>query len=65
MMIKCLDHLLITVSDMEKTIRFYTEILGMKLQIFGAGRKALQFVSKKINLHQLGPEFKPMPRTLA
>ncbi|UJF32954.1 VOC family protein [Paenibacillus hexagrammi] len=54
-----LDHLVLTVQDIEETCRFYTEVLGMELVTFGQGRKALSFGQQKINLHQYGQEFEP------
>ncbi|HEY4374798.1 MAG TPA: VOC family protein [Burkholderiales bacterium] len=53
-MIKSLDHIVITARDMDATIDFYTRGLGMKLETFGAGRKALRFGDQKFNLHQAG-----------
>jgi catechol 2,3-dioxygenase-like lactoylglutathione lyase family enzyme len=53
-----LDHLVLTVADMEATIAFYTSALGMELVTFG-NRKALRFGQQKINLHQAGKEFEP------
>ena len=53
------DHLVLTVGSLEKTIEFYTRVLGMKEVTFGEGRKALAFGSHKINLHQAGREFEP------
>lgn len=59
MEIKNLDHLVLTVADIDKTIEFYTRILGFKAVTFGANRKALIFGNQKINLHQKGHEFEP------
>lgn len=59
MQIKSLDHLVLTVHDIEATCKFYTTIMGMELQTFGEGRKALQFGQQKINLHVFGKEFEP------
>ncbi|MBE4948554.1 VOC family protein [Chryseobacterium culicis] len=59
MEIKSLDHLVLTVADIDKTIEFYTRILGFKAVTFGANRKALIFGNQKINLHQKGHEFEP------
>ncbi|SEH33390.1 VOC family protein [Chryseobacterium culicis] len=59
MEIKSLDHLVLTVADIDKTIEFYTRILGFKAVTFGANRKALIFGNHKINLHQKGHEFEP------
>ena len=59
MNISHLDHLVLTVADIEKTADFYTRVLGMQLVTFGEGRKALTFGNQKINLHQAGREFEP------
>jgi len=59
MKIRSLDHLVLTVADIEKTCRFYTQVLGMELVTFGAGRKALAFGIQKINLHEKRKEFDP------
>jgi catechol 2,3-dioxygenase-like lactoylglutathione lyase family enzyme len=58
-MITGLDHLVLTVRDLDATVRFYVEGLGMELREFGEGRKALHFGSQKINLHVAGHEFEP------
>ena len=50
-MIKSLDHLVLTTRDAQKCIDFYTRVLGMKLEVFGQGRRALRFGEQKINLH--------------
>ena len=58
-----LDHLVLTVADIEKTVAFYRDVLGMTPQKFtpadGTTRWALTFGSQKINLHQSGAEFDP------
>ena len=59
MNISHLDHLVLTVADIEKTVDFYTRVLGMQLVTFSEGRKALAFGNQKINLHQAGREFEP------
>jgi catechol 2,3-dioxygenase-like lactoylglutathione lyase family enzyme len=56
-MISGLDHLVLTVHDLDATVRFYVEGLGMALREFGDGRKALHFGSHKVNLHVAGHEF--------
>ncbi|MBS0650640.1 MAG: VOC family protein [Verrucomicrobia bacterium] len=60
-----LDHLVLTVADLEKTVQFYTSILGMTLEEFGERRerKALRFGNQKINLHLKGKEFEPKAKT--
>jgi catechol 2,3-dioxygenase-like lactoylglutathione lyase family enzyme len=59
MKINRLDHLVLTVRDVEVTCSFYSRVLGMEIVTFGNGRKALAFGSQKINLHQQGKEFEP------
>ena len=54
-----LDHLVLTVSDIDKTVDFYTNVLGMEKEIFKGSRVALKFGNQKINLHKLGAEFEP------
>jgi catechol 2,3-dioxygenase-like lactoylglutathione lyase family enzyme len=53
-----LDHLVLTVANIDATVDFYTEVLGMDLVTFD-GRKALAFGIQRINLHQRGHEFNP------
>lgn len=53
-----MDHIVLTVADIDRTVAFYTNALGMEAVAFGE-RKALKFGRQKINLHQLGHEFQP------
>jgi catechol 2,3-dioxygenase-like lactoylglutathione lyase family enzyme len=59
MRIDSLDHLVLTVADIEASCAFYQRVLGMEVVTFGRGRKALAFGCQKINLHQAGREFEP------
>ncbi len=59
MKIDSLDHLVLTVKDVDNTVSFYTKALGMGVVLFGNDRKAMSFGSQKINLHQQGKEFEP------
>jgi len=59
MIIDRLDHLVLTVKDIENTVKFYQRVLGMEKVVFGDNRLALKFGQQKINLHQLGNEFEP------
>ncbi|MEW5803642.1 MAG: VOC family protein [bacterium] len=54
-----LDHLVLTVEDIEITCTFYTKVLGMREVTFRGGRKALAFGNQKINLHEYGNEIDP------
>jgi catechol 2,3-dioxygenase-like lactoylglutathione lyase family enzyme len=61
-MIDHIDHIVLTTRDKEACIRFYSEVLGMKLERFrtpSEERLALKFGSQKINLHEWGKEFEP------
>ncbi len=57
-----LDHLVLTVADIEATVAFYARVLGMRRVDFAAGRVALGFGRQKINLHRAGHEFEPRAR---
>ncbi|CAL62937.1 Conserved hypothetical protein, putative glyoxalase/bleomycin resistance protein [Herminiimonas arsenicoxydans] len=59
MKLDSLDHLVLTVKDIDTTADFYQRVLGMSTVVFGEGRKALAFGTQKINLHQQGREFEP------
>lgn len=61
MRIDRLDHLVLTVADIERTCRFYHRVLGMVPIRFGEGghRRALSFGRQQLNLHQVGREFEP------
>ena len=59
MQISHLDHLVLTVRDIPRSLDFYSRVLGMQPVVFGQGRHALSFGQQKINLHQAGAEFEP------
>ena len=61
MNISGLDHLMLTVKNLNASIDFYTKIFGMNVITFGEERKALTFGNQKINLHESGKELKPTP----
>ncbi len=46
-----LDHLVLTVRDIEATCRFYERVLGMRRESFEGGWLALHYGRQKINLH--------------
>ena len=54
-----LDHFVLTVKDIDKTVEFYTKVVGMEKELFKGDRVALKFGNQKINLHKLGSEFEP------
>jgi catechol 2,3-dioxygenase-like lactoylglutathione lyase family enzyme len=59
MEITSIDHIVLTVADIEKTARFYSDVLGFEVATFHNDRKALVFGNQKINLHEKGKEFEP------
>ena len=65
MKIEKIDHVVITVKDLNKTIDFYTNALGMKLEKFSSSldknqiRYAVSFGSQKINIHEEKKPLKP------
>lgn len=68
--VKDIDHLVLTCTDVSATVKWYTKYLGMKAETFTSAtdpsatpRTALQFGTHKINLHQRGAEFEPKAKT--
>jgi catechol 2,3-dioxygenase-like lactoylglutathione lyase family enzyme len=55
-MISHIDHVVLTVRDIERSVAFYRRVLGMAAETFGDGRQALRFGNQKINLQTLGQE---------
>ena len=54
-----IDHVVLTVADLGRTIAFYERVLGMTAISFGEGRRGVAFGDQKLNLHQAGQEFEP------
>jgi len=54
-----IDHIVLTVRDIDKTIVFFCDVLGMTEISFGDKRKALQFGHQKINLHPESNDINP------
>ncbi|WP_407494948.1 VOC family protein [Pseudooceanicola sp. MF1-13] len=55
-MIDRIDHVVLTVRDIDAAVAFYTRVLGMEAVTFAGGRRALAFGQQKINLQVLGQE---------
>jgi len=53
-MIKSIDHIVLTTRDLDKCVAFYVEVLGMRLENYGAGRIAFRFGDQKFNVHPPG-----------
>lgn len=58
MKVESLDHLVLTVADIERACAFYEAVLGME-HVERDGRHALRFGSQKINLHRRDHTFEP------
>ena len=59
MRVSSIDHVVLTASDLQRTIRFYTEVLGMRHVVFESEYQALHFGDQKINLHDAARPWKP------
>ena len=61
--VEALDHLVLTVADVARTVAFYERVLGMRAEVFvpavGSSRTALCFGAQKINLHAAAAPFAP------
>jgi catechol 2,3-dioxygenase-like lactoylglutathione lyase family enzyme len=67
-MIDHIDHIVLTTRDKAACIRFYAEVLGMKMTTFRTPteeRFAFQFGNQKINVHEWGKEFTPRAHVAA
>ena len=60
--LEALDHLVLTVRDIDEACDFYERVLGMRRETFGAGRVALRFGRQKINLHPDPTPYDPVAR---
>jgi catechol 2,3-dioxygenase-like lactoylglutathione lyase family enzyme len=54
MKIERIDHLNLTVADIDRSVAFYQRVLGMKTESMGEGRAALYFGQQKIHLDAAG-----------
>jgi catechol 2,3-dioxygenase-like lactoylglutathione lyase family enzyme len=54
-----IDHVVMTVRNIDATCEFYSRLLGMRVVTFAGNRKALAFGRQKINLHEAKREFEP------
>ena len=59
MQISNIDHIVLTVKDIEKSVQFYGKVLDMTIEHFAEGRVSAKFGNQKINFHELGKEFEP------
>ena len=57
-MIDRIDHIVLTVRDIDRAVAFYERVLKMEAVTFAGGRRALRFGQQKINLQTLGQELR-------
>ncbi|RBO84012.1 VOC family protein [Marinomonas aquiplantarum] len=57
-MISHIDHIVLTVADIETAVAFYEKVLQMEAITFGEGRRAVRFGEQKINFQKLGQELR-------
>ena len=50
MKIERIDHLNLTVADIDRSLEFYKRVLGMETERVSEGRAALHFGQQKIHL---------------
>ena len=55
-MLASIDHIVLTTADLERCLDFYTRVMGMEVERYGAGRIALKFGPHKFNVHPPGFE---------
>lgn len=54
MKVQRIDHFVLTVSNIELSLDFYSQVLEMERITFGDNRKAVRFGNQKINFHKAG-----------
>ena len=57
--LSAIDHFVLTVKDVERSVRFYSECLGCTVIRFGENRFAVQIGSSKINFHESDQVIEP------
>lgn len=57
-MISHIDHIVLTVSDIEKAVAFYEQVLCMEAITFANDRRAVRFGQQKINFQKVGDELR-------
>ncbi|WP_169785303.1 VOC family protein [Campylobacter curvus] len=66
--IKNIDHIVLSVADVDASVKFYEEVLGMQAFCFtgadGQERKAVKFGATKINFHDLRAPVKPNAKNM-
>ena len=53
-MLASVDHIVLSTANLERCLDFYTRVIGMEVERYGAGRIALRFGPHKFNVHPPG-----------
>ncbi|MDZ5809947.1 VOC family protein [Halorubrum sp. AD140] len=62
MHISGLDHVVLTVADVDRAVEFYAGALGGTAETFDGGRRAVSFGDQKINFHPAEDVYTPHAR---
>ena len=62
--IKNLDHLVITASNLQAIIDFYTKVLGMEHVAFGDNLHSVHFGDQKFNIHDASTNVSPKAKNI-
>lgn len=62
MQIRAIDHFVLVVLSIDKTVEFYRRVLGLEAREMAPGRWSLHFGDQKINLQQLHTSVDPQTR---
>jgi catechol 2,3-dioxygenase-like lactoylglutathione lyase family enzyme len=62
MQITGLDHLVLVVRNIDRTVAFYERVLGMRSEELRPGRWALHFGHQKLNLQEVDLSVDPLAR---
>jgi catechol 2,3-dioxygenase-like lactoylglutathione lyase family enzyme len=62
--IKNLDHLVITATNLQATIDFYTKVLGMEHVAFGDNLHSVHFGDQKFNIHYASSNVSPKAKNI-
>lgn len=52
-----LDHLVLTVDDIDRTLAFYERVVGAEPEVFDDDKVAMRVGDRKINLHEVGGDY--------
>ena len=65
MTIERINHLVLTVKDLDETCNFYSDLFGMEVEEESSRKKVLKFGSQMLTLHQKRRSFAPEEETFS